>query len=820
MRVRRFTATEILYHWAQALPYLGCLGTGIAMFLLGREGAAASWRTVAGWHRIVGLALIVLVLLVSLAGDRRRLFRNLREAWRWRAGDLVWLARAPLAGLGFKVELPPAGRFNPGQKLHIAVQSLMVPVFALTGAAMWWLHGGVVFWFVHVAAAAVVLPLVLGHLYLSLIARQTRKGLRGMLDGTVDREWARHHHPLWLAPPEAEAPRTRRRGRSLIPLAVALGVVAALAGLGMKRGPELREGVSRAVNAAGSLLPTEPLAGAHRGRPDLAACSACHDLTGASTDARCLSCHEETRRAREAKQGWHGKLEEACSRCHRGHGDGELIRFDRAAFNHRQARFDLEGAHRALACERCHHPDPADAEGRVRWTGLRFDTCAACHEDPHKGSLGADCTHCHDQTAWGGRSLRFRHDTDTSFPLVGKHRETECKRCHETGFAGAKTGCAACHENPHQPAFEQDCATCHTPQGWKAPEVRVDHSAFPLVGAHATLGCDRCHTVPDRFLGLGTHCADCHKDPHQGTLAPKQCADCHDERSWRPPNFRHDADTKFPLRGAHAALSCDRCHATKVFRIAATGCADCHKDPHAGSLAPKTCNQCHDERSWKLTTFDHARDSRFPLVGAHKSVDCARCHATLAFRPRPTDCASCHVDPHQGTLAPKACSTCHDENAWRPQRFDHARDARFPLDAIHRKVSCKACHAAPVYRPRPTGCADCHAEAARALRGDVVTVDGRPDRTAADPHAADVRCTDCHDPNAGRADDAAMANRCLKCHVASYRVLHLDRVRQIDLLQAERPGLDLSRLVREAGHNFLYVSRALQALGEERAGGR
>ena len=47
MRVRRFSLTEIAYHWAQALPYLTCLGTGIALLFLGdgtntesREAAA------------------------------------------------------------------------------------------------------------------------------------------------------------------------------------------------------------------------------------------------------------------------------------------------------------------------------------------------------------------------------------------------------------------------------------------------------------------------------------------------------------------------------------------------------------------------------------------------------------------------------------------------------------------------------------------------------------------------------------------------------------------------------------------------------------
>jgi cytochrome b subunit of formate dehydrogenase len=48
-----------------------------------------------------------------------------------------------------------------------------------------------------------MLPLVFGHLYMAVLNPRTAGGLSGMTRGSVDREWARRHHPRW--DPEDEA---------------------------------------------------------------------------------------------------------------------------------------------------------------------------------------------------------------------------------------------------------------------------------------------------------------------------------------------------------------------------------------------------------------------------------------------------------------------------------------------------------------------------------------------------------------------------------------------------------------------------------------
>ena len=45
--------------------------------------------------------------------------------------------------------------------------------------------------------AAIATPLLLGHVFMATVNPDTRPGLRGMITGFVDREWARHHYHLW-----------------------------------------------------------------------------------------------------------------------------------------------------------------------------------------------------------------------------------------------------------------------------------------------------------------------------------------------------------------------------------------------------------------------------------------------------------------------------------------------------------------------------------------------------------------------------------------------------------------------------------------------
>jgi len=97
---------------------------------------------------------------------------------------------------------PPQGRFNAGQKLNTAVIAGLMVVFTISGTLMYLQEvdarfRGTSAILVHDIAMYIAIPLVIGHLYMAMLNPSTRHSLRGMVLGTVRRDWAREHHAKW-----------------------------------------------------------------------------------------------------------------------------------------------------------------------------------------------------------------------------------------------------------------------------------------------------------------------------------------------------------------------------------------------------------------------------------------------------------------------------------------------------------------------------------------------------------------------------------------------------------------------------------------------
>lgn len=182
------------------------------------------------------------------------------------------------------------------------------------------------------------------------------------------------------------------------------------------------------------------------GHGDLA-CNACHtqDLNEA-LPKDCGTCH--------APDDVHvGQLGDSCEACHLSTSWTTRVFFD-----HDITSFPLIGAHAGVACDRCHAtPAYHDADS----------ACVSCHvdDDPHSGSLGAQCDDCHNPANW--RAWRFDHDRQTSFPLTGAHTELTCGDCHQQSMgdiASIGDDCVSCHrrDDPHSGRFGSSCESCHT----------------------------------------------------------------------------------------------------------------------------------------------------------------------------------------------------------------------------------------------------------------------------------------------------------------------------------------------------------------------
>jgi Cytochrome c7 and related cytochrome c len=452
-----------------------------------------------------------------------------------------------------------------------------------------------------------------------------------------------------------------------------------------------------------------------------ATCTACHKTRSFLTvSASCSSCHADVHK---------GALGNACQRCH---STAVAFKDAAASFDHATTKFPLSGAHRTVACAKCHTS--------ATFTAVTFGSCADCHQSPHPPAMSRTCTTCHTTSTWKTRT--FDH-SKTAFPLVGRHATVDCDACHKVSPLKVKppsSTCAACHADPHHGEFTQDCKACHSEKGFAG--AAFDHArvtGFGLADGHGGLACQACHTgvsaagVPlarqtADFRGLNTACATCHEDPHRSELGPS-CDTCHTVRTFDVTSFVHPRAQAL-FAGRHAALACDACHkpaaaaATPApaargdgrppplvrakpldirFTTTPTTCVSCHRDVHLGQVGT-SCQTCHSVNAVRFAPDRFSHDATpFHLTGAHATVACVACHKTetaafpasrgMAVRLAGlgTTCQSCHADPHLGQVG-QACEACHTTRMFDVTRYAHRNPPRDFFVGRHLAAACADCH--------------------------------------------------------------------------------------------------------------------------------
>jgi hypothetical protein len=355
------------------------------------------------------------------------------------------------------------------------------------------------------------------------------------------------------------------------------------------------------VNMQRDKHPGLSLANGHAKTP----CASCHDrglLVAPSKGATCVSCHAPVHDAPFGNR---------CEDCHASIRWLDLPEsIGRTA--HAKTAFVLRGEHGRTACASCHKPELPRAQ---RYRGLSFNQCASCHADVHAGKLAkyGDCSLCHDLLGFAPSLVETPTHAKFAFALEGNHEATACSGCHKQAHTGKRVNwsiadheCQSCHENPHGTQFALEmsnggCGHCHAPAGWGLPNI--DHSFWPLTGAHGGAACSECHkpSEVDRKAGKGAsykgvprECAGCHDDAHAGqfrTSQPKrECQECHGTIHFTLPFFDHAALTGYTLEGKHTETPCASCHApvhlrngdeVTLYRLGYSKCADCHADPHS-----------------------------------------------------------------------------------------------------------------------------------------------------------------------------------------------------------------------------------------------
>lgn len=360
-------------------------------------------------------------------------------------------------------------------------------------------------------------------------------------------------------------------------------------------------------------------------------------------------------------------------------------------------------------------------------------------QTPHGKALKIDCAACHSSAGWEMvlDSTRFNHNSSTNFALAGRHKDVECKKCHESlVFTDAGLECISCHTDVHNQTLGTDCARCHSANNWLVDNITTMHfnSGFPLLGKHLSASCTDCHVSESalRFERIGNDCATCHLEQYLATTSPNHpgagystsCTDCHsaDGSDWSAQNISHDF---FPLTGGHDIGDCTQCHTGGTYSGLSQDCAGCHTDDynattnpnHAGLHFSTDCKSCHTTSpDWMPAEYGQHDADYFPIYsGKHKGewVKCSDCHTNPANFSE-FSCVVCHLNPetnneHGGisgyTYSSTACLACHPTGDGDGS-FNH-NNTNFPLKGAHTSVACASCHTNG-YQGTPTQCVACH----------------------------------------------------------------------------------------------------------------
>lgn len=198
--IQRFTFLERVVHWVVGLSFLFLLLTGLAFshprlyWLTAVVGGGPTARILHPWVGVL-FALSFVAMFVLWCRDMRI-----------DAQDRQWLRAIGHYAVHDKAKVPPAGKYNGGQKVFFWTMTVLGVAYVATGIPLWF-PGGVFglgsFYgqIVNVSRLLHYLATVGGglflvvHVYLGTVAYPGTIG--AMLHGHVTRGWAKLHHPRW-----------------------------------------------------------------------------------------------------------------------------------------------------------------------------------------------------------------------------------------------------------------------------------------------------------------------------------------------------------------------------------------------------------------------------------------------------------------------------------------------------------------------------------------------------------------------------------------------------------------------------------------------
>lgn len=182
--IQRFSLTDRVLHWIRMLTFIIVSISGI--YLVFMDGG----QSIGMLHSINGMIFFTISLLTLIIWYKQFSFKDYDSKWLRCWGGYLTKEHITL----------PAGRYNAGQKIFFWLTMVFAFALFITGIILMrskisQISVNELILVCHGISAVMVIILVIGHGYLSLVANPGT--WKVLISGKVSREWADYHHPNW-----------------------------------------------------------------------------------------------------------------------------------------------------------------------------------------------------------------------------------------------------------------------------------------------------------------------------------------------------------------------------------------------------------------------------------------------------------------------------------------------------------------------------------------------------------------------------------------------------------------------------------------------
>lgn len=208
-QILRYTANQRTNHWLVAILFFMAALSGLALFhpalfWLSNLFGGGPWTRIL--HPFMGVLMFLLFMGLVIRFWAANFF--IRNDW-------LWLKRIDRVMVNEEEDVPPVGKYNPGQKLLFWTLLACMLALLVTGVVIWRVYFSSYFGItviriavlLHALAAFVLVLSIIIHIYAGIWIKGS---IDAMMHGWVSRAWAKKHHELWYRDVTGDEPPEHR----------------------------------------------------------------------------------------------------------------------------------------------------------------------------------------------------------------------------------------------------------------------------------------------------------------------------------------------------------------------------------------------------------------------------------------------------------------------------------------------------------------------------------------------------------------------------------------------------------------------------------